>query len=134
MWEFGEYIGALFVYLIPVLGAGPFLVDRLITWFWPHGRKCLDGHPQRSRIYLWSVLTSLFVAGFFAWKDEHDRYMSAVLREKVPTQTISGGQTYQVLRDDYLLLVDSVLNKTTTLKLPSDPYRSLSRCPRLFHI
>jgi hypothetical protein len=123
MSEFAEYIGALFLYLVPVMGAGPFFVDRLITWFCPKGRQWLDAHPQRRQIYLWSFLLSLFVAGFIAWKVEHHKYMSVVLRKNVPTQTIVGGETYQILRDDYLLAVVSMSDKTTTLKLPSDPYR-----------
>jgi len=123
MSEFGAYVAALFANLLPVLGAGPFLIDRLITWFWPRARKWLDNHPQRRQIYSGIFLLSLFFAGFYAWKGEHDKYMSAVFRENVPTETIAGGETYQILRDDYLLVVASLPDKTTTLKLPSDPYR-----------
>jgi hypothetical protein len=49
--------------------------------------------------------------------------MSIVLRQKVPIQTIEGGETYQILQDDYLLAIASVSGKTTTLKLPTNPYR-----------
>ena len=108
MSEFGAYIAALFIHLVPVLGAGPFLLDRLITWFWQRGRKWLDEHPQRRRIYSWCFLLSLFFAGFTAWKDEHDRFMSAVFRLDVPTVSIEAGTTYKILRDDYLLAVASV--------------------------
>jgi hypothetical protein len=68
-------------------------------------------------------LNLCFFAGFLTWKAEHDRYMSAVFRLDVPTVTIEGGTTYQVLADDYLLSVASAPNKTTTLKLPPAPHR-----------
>jgi hypothetical protein len=123
MSEFGEYLAALFLKLIPVLGAGPFLIDRLITWFWPKGRKWLDAHPQRLSIYLWAFLLGLFFAGFFAWKEERDRYMASVFRLDVPTFMIEGGTTYRVLPEDYLLSVASVPDKKTTVILPPKPHR-----------
>jgi len=94
MSEFGAYLAALFLKLIPVLGAGPFLIDRLITWFWPKGRKWLDAHPQRQRIYLWAFLISLFFAGFVAWKNEHDLYMSAVTPAKNQETFLSVGPPF----------------------------------------
>jgi hypothetical protein len=123
MSEFGAYIAALFIHLVPVLGAGPFLIDRLITWFWQRGRSWLDQHPQRRRIYLGCFLFSLVIAGFTAWKAEHDRFMSSVFRLDVPIVTIEGGKTYKVLPEDYLIAVASVTNTTTTLLLPPNPHR-----------
>jgi hypothetical protein len=65
----------------------------------------------------------VFFAGFLTWKEAEDRYRSVVFLHNVPTQRISGGDTYLIERDDYLLVVASSPTKPTTLKLPPDPYR-----------
>jgi hypothetical protein len=119
MSSFFEYLPALFDHWEPLVGA----VVIVVTAFVPSVEKSLAQHPNRR--LLWVVLLSscLFFAGFLAWKEEHDRYIAAVFRQIVPVVTVEGGTTYQILKDDYLLAVASIHDKTTTLKLPSNPYR-----------
>jgi hypothetical protein len=119
MSTFIEYIGALFDHGEPLIGA----VVIMIAAFLPRVQKCLDQHPNRRLLWVSLIFFCIFLAGFRTWKAEHDRYMSVVLRQKVPIQTIEGGDTYQILQDDYLLAFASVSNKTATLKLPPNPYR-----------
>jgi len=52
-----------------------------------------------------------------------DIYISVAFVHSVPTQTVLGGDTYKILRDDYLLVVASSPTKQTTLQVPADPYR-----------
>ena len=53
------------------MSAGPFLADRLITWFWPWGRRQLDALPRRRQFFLWLIVIGVFWAGFSAWQEEH---------------------------------------------------------------
>lgn len=119
MSGFSEYLGAVFDHGEPLIGA----VVIFIAAFVPRVQKHLDQHPQRRLLWVSLIYVCVFVAGFLAWKAERDRYMSVALRQNVPVQTIEGGDTYQILQDDYLLAIASVSDKTTTLKLPPDPYR-----------
>jgi hypothetical protein len=70
--DFPTYLDALRGHLLAFLSAGPFLIDRLITWFWPWGRKKLDAFPHRRSLFLWVIIVGIFYAGFLAWRDEHD--------------------------------------------------------------
>jgi hypothetical protein len=59
------------------MSAGPFLADRLITWFWPWGRKQLDNWRHRRQIFLWLIIIGVFWAGFSAWREERDQRLTA---------------------------------------------------------
>jgi hypothetical protein len=119
MSDFAEYVAALFHHWEPLIGA----MLIFIAAFLPRVQNFLDEHPKRRKLWVWLILICAFLATFFAWKDEHNRYMSAVFRLDVPTVTIEGGTTYKVLPDDYLLSVASVPEKKTTLILPPNPHR-----------
>ena len=116
---FFEYLGDLFDHGEPLIGAALILIAA----FFPRVQKYLDQHPNRRLLWVSLISFCVFFAGFLTWKAEHDRYMSAVFRLDVPTVTIDGGTTYQVLPDDYLLSVASIPDKKTTLKLPPTPHR-----------
>jgi hypothetical protein len=69
--DFYNYLAILREHWLAFMSAGPFLVDRLITWFWPWGRYKLDTFPHRRQIFLWFIVFGVFWAGFSAWRDEH---------------------------------------------------------------
>ena len=53
------------------MSAGPFLADRLATWFCPWCRQTLDSLPHRRQIFLWLIVAGVFWSGFAAWREEH---------------------------------------------------------------
>jgi hypothetical protein len=70
-------VSDLYIYLVLLrdhwltfMSAGPFLADRLITWFWPWGRRKLDNLPQRRQIFVWLIVLGVFWSGFSAWREE----------------------------------------------------------------
>jgi hypothetical protein len=119
MSPFFEYLAALFHHWEPLVGAALIVIAA----FFPSVQKRLDQHPNRRLLWVFLLSLCVFWAGFLTWKEEHDRYIAVVFRQNVPLVTIEGGTTYQILKDDYLLAVASVHDKTTTLKLPTNPYR-----------
>jgi hypothetical protein len=59
------------------MSAGPFLIDRLVTWLWPWGRKQLDNLPHRRQIFLSLIIIGVFWAGFSAWREEKAQRIAA---------------------------------------------------------
>jgi hypothetical protein len=70
------------------MSAGPFLADRLITWFWPWGRQKLDALPHRRQVFLWLMVAGVFWSGFLAWRDEKQKHAVAPLN---PLMLYQGG-------------------------------------------
>jgi hypothetical protein len=70
---FVAYLQAIGTHWSSLMSAGPFLIDRLITWLWPAGRRLLDNWEWRRPFLLSILLAGFFVAGFLAWKDEASR-------------------------------------------------------------
>jgi hypothetical protein len=68
---FFEYMHALFGYWLALMSAGPFLIDRMITWFCSRGRKWLEQWPHRQKALSIIMGIGVFFAGFQAWKEEH---------------------------------------------------------------
>jgi hypothetical protein len=70
---FFAYLAALFSHWLALMSAGPFLIDRLITWLWPTGRRWLDNRlpVTRRRLSYAIIFAAVFFAGFSAWLDEH---------------------------------------------------------------
>jgi hypothetical protein len=64
----------------------------------------------------------LFIAGFEAWKAEHDKFKSPVFGHLVQTHQVLSGDTYDVLPEDYLITVVTSPDKQTRIKLPRNPY------------
>jgi len=77
MSSFYQYLGLLPEHWLAFMSAGPFLADRLITWFWPWGRKKLDALPRRRLIFIWLIVVGVFWSGFAAWNDEHQARVNA---------------------------------------------------------
>jgi hypothetical protein len=67
---FFEYIQAVFGHWLALMSAGPFFLDRMITWFSSNGRKWLDQWPHRRRTLAVIMAIGVFLAGFQTWKEE----------------------------------------------------------------
>lgn len=78
MSAFIAYLIAIGTHWVSLMSAGPFLIDRLITWFWPVGRQFLDNWRWKRFFLLSVLLVGIFVAGFLAWKDQINERESAV--------------------------------------------------------
>jgi hypothetical protein len=72
MAVFYSYILALASHWLALMSAGPFLIDRLVTWFWPAARRWLDGWHHRRSFLLGILLVGVFAAGFLVWKQERE--------------------------------------------------------------
>jgi hypothetical protein len=59
------------------MSAGPLLVDQLVAWFWPWGRRKLDALPHRRQIFLWLIVIGVFWSGFSAWREERNQRVAA---------------------------------------------------------
>jgi hypothetical protein len=80
-----EYLLSLFSHWLPLMSAGPFLIDRLATWTIPRWRRRFDEWPHRQRVLFSILLLGVFFAGFEAWKEEHDARLQAEKRLTVPS-------------------------------------------------
>ncbi|HZV04946.1 MAG TPA: hypothetical protein VE999_07680 [Gemmataceae bacterium] len=88
--EFYSYLFALSHHWVALMSAGPFLVDRMITWFWPSGRRWLDSWPGRRPFLFGVLLIGVFIAGFQAWKEEYSAKL-ALLPKLNPIAIYQGG-------------------------------------------
>lgn len=73
------------------MSARPFLVDRLITWLWPWGRRQLEALPHRRQIFIWLVVIGVFWSSFSVWRQERDERVS-VEGERNNIRTLLGGK------------------------------------------
>lgn len=65
------------------MSAGPFLADRMITWFWPWARRWLDNWPRR-RVFLFGVmLVGVFFAGYATWQEERGLRAQAEAKQQI---------------------------------------------------
>jgi hypothetical protein len=76
MSAFYAYLQAIGTHWASLMSAGPFLIDRLITWLWPTGRRLLDNWQWRRPFLLSILLIGIFIAGFLAWSDETGQHES----------------------------------------------------------
>jgi hypothetical protein len=75
--DFYSYLALLRDHWVAFMSAGPFLADRLITWFWPWARRKLDTLPHRRQIFLWLIVLGVFWSGFSAWQEEKNLRVTA---------------------------------------------------------
>jgi hypothetical protein len=117
--DFIEYLVTLFSSWLIVMGAGPFLVDRLIGWFSRPTRKWLDEHPRRNQIYRWIIVIGIFIAGFSAWQAEHQKAAKAEteLAKRASAENRRKQDLRSALRQFYVEATDRI-NEST--HLPSD--------------
>ena len=124
--ELPIYLEAMRQHLLIFLSAGPFLIDRLITWFWPSGRKWLDNWPHRRSFLLWVVIFGAFYAGFLAWREEHDRPQKIdATASEAPRQSIipvpptqpANDNTGQIQWDGDIFIYGNGDSKTPAIKI-----------------
>jgi hypothetical protein len=106
MGELYTYLHTLFTHLAFVLSTGPFLVDRLITWFWAAGRAWLDENAgqRRKKIGLWIVAAGLFAAGFLSWRDEYRRNPVTPARNLSAAESLCITENIRPIHDQYRYL------------------------------
>jgi hypothetical protein len=108
MGELITYLHALFTNWAFLMSAGPFLGDRLITWFWPTGRAWLDDNAgrRRKKVGLWLVAAGVFAAGFITWRDEHRKVSVSEPRSLSATESLCISRDSQPLKErlKYLMI------------------------------
>jgi hypothetical protein len=71
-----EYCSALLVYWLFLIPGGLFTVDTTLEYLWKGYRQWLDrfiSREARRKLVVGTALAGVFLAGFLAWKDEHDK-------------------------------------------------------------
>lgn len=61
------------------MSGGLFALDRLIDRYWPEGRDWLNKHvssASRKRAEIAVLIFGIFLAGFLAWKGEHEKLIA----------------------------------------------------------
>jgi len=71
--DFRTYVDLLQGHWLAFMSAGPFLIDRLVTWLWPWGRRQLDNLPHRRQLFLWLIIAGVFWSGFASWREQQHR-------------------------------------------------------------
>jgi len=118
--NFLDYIRDLAAEWLVWMSAGPFLVDRLFSWFrigetwWPDFRR---------NIAIYIIVGGVFGAGFLVWQDEHRRRVALETGRAVPIATVEGGSSYDVAADDFVVAVLTVSGAPTKVNLPVNPMR-----------
>jgi hypothetical protein len=72
--------------------AGPFIIDEAIKWLSPRGKAWLErnlGIEKRRRIEVYMMVFGVFLAGFLAFKDEHEA------RQRAETQNHGNAEQNQ---------------------------------------
>src|SRR5687768_11871987 len=74
MSDFYQYLQATFLNWWALIPSGVFAVDSALEYFFRRYREWLDRYINRElrqRLIFSVALLGVFVAGFFAWRDEH---------------------------------------------------------------
>src|SRR5215204_224729 len=103
MGEFVSYLYALFTNWFFLMSTGPFLADRLVSWFLPAARVWLDENAgrRRQRIGLSLVILGVFAGGFLTWRDEYRKNPTAMPRNLTATESLCITESLTPLREDY---------------------------------
>jgi hypothetical protein len=86
--DFYSYLALLRDHWAAFMSAGPFLADRLVTWFWPWARRKLDTLRYRRQIFLWLIVLGVFWSGFSAWREEKNLRVTAEIARDVAQRQI----------------------------------------------
>jgi hypothetical protein len=78
------YLSALSAHWLTLMSAGPFLLDRLVTWFWRWGRQWIDGWRWRVPFLLGIVFIGFQIAGFQAWNDQMKAVTTPIASPALP--------------------------------------------------
>lgn len=91
MEDFKLYLMAIAANYKWLLAGGPYFLEGLVKRALPDGWKKLDARwppSKRKPVEIAVMLLGVFLAGFFSWKDEHDKVISLQSMQK-PTNIIT---------------------------------------------
>jgi len=73
MSDLFAYLAALFSHWLWLMSAGPFLIDRLVSWLSPNESQWHVAAQKMRSLSLSIMMIGVFLAGFLAWNDEHQK-------------------------------------------------------------
>jgi hypothetical protein len=83
--------------------AGPFIIDETIKWIFPKGKAWLErnlGTERRRQIEVALMIFGVFLAGFFAFNDEHAERIKA---ENAVSQINNRAEVRKKLREFFVV-------------------------------
>jgi len=79
--SFYLYLAAIWKHWWAFMMAGPLVLDECLRWISPRSKAWLDriDRRKRRRFEIGLMLAGIFLAGFLAWEDEHEKLVTALV-------------------------------------------------------
>jgi len=104
MSELPAYIDAVFTHWLWLMGAGPFLLDRLVSWISSAGSPWHQAAAKMREAALWIMAAALLIAGFLAWRDEYRKSAHIQPRSLTATESLCITDEMKPVKADFQYL------------------------------